>query len=151
VTNTSTGTEVRHGAVLRVSGGRSGFNRQGLRTLSGVGAQYGDYDGPEGPAKYAEALARNQVNYQGGPKHDRHSGAVWLSAEATVVAAKEYHEQLAAEYAQDVEVAFGDVVRVRSDAPGEGGFYLVLPPRTRHLDGDSARLVPCDRDGTPLA
>ena len=38
-----------------------------------------------------------------------------------------------------VHIEIGDVVRVLSDTPGEGGLYVVLGPK-RHAGGDSSRL-----------
>lgn len=133
---------VDHDAVLRVYGVRS--SRQRVTTLSGYGAKYRQYEGPYGMDAYLASADRNRRSYPDGPLHNRHNGVVWLSAEASVIAAKQYHAQLEAEHVQDVCIQVGDVIRVQSPCPGEAGLYRVEAPRPHALDGDSCRLIPID-------
>lgn len=137
---------VKHDDVLRVAGKRT-YDRQRVVTLSGAAARYSDFDGPDGDTKYAKRLQSNRASYIGASTtHDRHNGAVWLSAESSVIAAREYHDAMRAEQARDIVVQPGDVIHVDSDRATERGLYRVELPRPNRCDGDSCLLIALDTD-----
>ena len=130
---------VRHDTRLVVAG--VPWPKQRVVTLSGYGARYRHYDGPNGPAKYAEHAERNRLSYPYAQvSHNRHNGVVWLDAVPVVIAATRTPQPA------PVAVEVGEVVYVESATPGEGGYYRIEAPRG--IDGDSCRFLPTDRPAT---
>jgi len=112
-------TTLVHGDRLRVADAKA--QNHSFSTLSGFGAQYNDYEGSAGLAKYMEHASR-----QGGK-------VAWINAEATVISA--HRERPVTRH----HVRSGDLVRVASTAPGEAGWYRITLPGM--LDGDHCNLV----------
>jgi hypothetical protein len=118
-TRLSSVTTLKHDDYLRVADAR--WQNHTISTLSGYGAKYGDYEGTTGLARYQAALERNKGK------------AVWLNAEAVVISAHA-EAQPTRHY-----VRSGDLVRVESTTPGEGGWYRITKPG--RMDGDHCQLI----------
>lgn len=152
---------VKYGDVLRVHGLRGAFNRQRVVTLSGYSADYELAEPGPDASDYVKERYADQQRFPYGQKlwqgHEQDedfgraltyadkeaqngkSGAVWLSAQSIVVAAREYHAAMAAEQAKDIDVNVGDLVVVASSHPHEVGLFRIAAPG--RMDGDSCQLV----------
>ncbi len=100
---------LHHDDAVLIEGMGNGVPVRGyVTTLSGYGAKYRSYEGPDGMARYLEALKRNE-------KH----GGVWIGISAVVISA--YRETPVPR----TTVRVGGLVRIVSPGPGEGGIYRV--------------------------